>query len=825
MEPWQIAHVQNNLAALTRLTTCNSSLVAILQTRDILSVNDISRLEAKRKSDGALAETSLLFEILGTRAGITQAELKLFAKFGQRIGHFGEDVSQLDYIILENMVGIEDICKIKGVNQVNVHLIEHTGGNFKLVQTFGDDSKIKEFIEKPQICDNFPACGCERGYENLVFKCRFRFQGYFYENITKEYSTSLSELLPEMRELLIVQDSVDLWEIIKLLDKISVVNDSQKQGKNSCEKTEIKSGFEQLKQKIEELFAHLNIEERELRELKTLAGITLFPAYTKNLIINNNVLKKFVTAGLLVKKEDESLTLQNQSLACYLVVNMLIENELHENFVRDLFRDCIEHQTIKKYIPYFSSGVEVDFSSKTTTKYQRISFESFKFTNGQLVKFLESVTLNHYKAIEQLMKNHIPPKSTIPWVYACVHANHYNLLKILLSVESNATAFQSEQQIILAVIYGRVQVIDLVVSHYVSQTSKQISQIKLKISDKEMDSDKAVPDAPQKSKFDKEFLCISLLHLAALRGNYLVMEYLLNHFINEKLTQSQMLEILRFCVVDTLYHDDEQIGERIRMIHLFFKIFPNYILTVQSDSDQQNPLFVPNIHVDLLQVIINKGLDDECSLRGVLHFCPTYMTPYQYDILVKFLHTNERVGVVNCSVGKWKCSPLYRAVQHLELFDSTLHVFSCAKADFNCRILSSAVDHKRSASLLERLIRAGADFRKEEEDGASWTVLHDAAVSYNLTALRYFIWRGCDVNAKDSNGNTPLHILLKFLGSLKGTHELVETLVQHGADVNVVGEEDQTPLSLAVGKRAKNCLDKWTFELLEKVTEKSVHTG
>ncbi|CAL8137406.1 unnamed protein product [Orchesella dallaii] len=103
---------------------------------------------------------------------------------------------------------------------------------------------------------------------------------------------------------------------------------------------------------------------------------------------------------------------------------MLIENELHENFVRDLFRDCIEHQTIKKFIPYFSSGLEVDFSSKTTIKYQHISFESFKFTNGQLVKFLESVTLDHYEAIEQLIKKHIPPKSTIPWVYACVHANH-----------------------------------------------------------------------------------------------------------------------------------------------------------------------------------------------------------------------------------------------------------------------------------------------------------------------------------------------------------------------------------------------------------------
>ncbi|CAL8104499.1 unnamed protein product, partial [Orchesella dallaii] len=757
--------------------------------------------------------------------GITQPELKLFAKFGQRIGHFGDDTSQLDYVILENMVGIEEICKIKGVNQVNVHLIEHTDGNFKLVRTFGDDSKIKKFIENPQICDNFPGCGCERGYENLVFKCVFRFQGYFYENITKEYSTSLNELLPEMRELLNIQDSVDLWEITNLLDKISVVNDSQEESNNSCEKTEIKSGFVQLTQKLEELFAHLNIEERELRELKNLAAIILFPTRTKNLIINNNVLEKFVTSGLLVKKEDESLTFTNQSLACYLVVNMLIENELHENFVRDLFRDCIEHQTIKNFIPYFSSGVEVDFSSNTTIKYQHISFESFKFTNDQLVKFMESVTFNHYEVIEQLIKKHIPSKSTIPWIYACVHGNHYNLLKILLSVESNATAFQSEQQIMLAVIYSRVQVIDLIMSHYVSQTSKQIDQIKLKISNKEMGRGKAVQDAPQKSKLDIEFLSISLLHLAALRGNYFVMEYLLNHFLNEKLTQSQILEVLHFCVVDTLYHDDDQISERIKMIHLFFKIFPNFILTVQSDSVQENPLFVPNIHVDLLQLLINKGLDDECSLRGVLHFCPTYVTPNQYDILVKFLDTKGKVGVVNCSVGKWKCSPLYRAVQHLELFDSTLEVFSCAKADFNSRILSSAVDHKRSASLLERLIRAGADFRKEEKDGSSWTVLHHAAFSYNLTALRYFIWKGCNVNAKDSNGNTPLHILLKFLGSLKVTHELVEALVQHGADVNVVGEDDQTPLSIAVEKRANKCLDKWTFELLERVAEKSVHTG
>ena len=67
--------------------------------------------------------------------------------------------------------------------------------------------------------------------------------------------------------------------------------------------------------------------------------------------------------------------------------------------------------------------------------------------------------------------------------------------------------------------------------------------------------------------------------------------------------------------------------------------------------------------------------------------------------------------------------------------------------------------------------------------------IHDAAVFGNIEAVKKHLAAGADVNAKDENGETPLH--------LAPTKETAELLIAEGADVNAKSRSGHTSLHLA----------------------------
>ncbi len=73
------------------------------------------------------------------------------------------------------------------------------------------------------------------------------------------------------------------------------------------------------------------------------------------------------------------------------------------------------------------------------------------------------------------------------------------------------------------------------------------------------------------------------------------------------------------------------------------------------------------------------------------------------------------------------------------------------------------------------------------------TELHDAAVKRNTEAVRSLVKTDADlVHARDEKQRTPLQ-----LASRGGCLEVVELLIEAGADVNTTDEKFQTPLQMA----------------------------
>lgn len=96
--------------------------------------------------------------------------------------------------------------------------------------------------------------------------------------------------------------------------------------------------------------------------------------------------------------------------------------------------------------------------------------------------------------------------------------------------------------------------------------------------------------------------------------------------------------------------------------------------------------------------------------------------------------------------------------------------------------------------LIESLIDAGASIEARDSEGQ--TPLHTAVeASRSATVVEALLDSGANINATDDAGRTPLHIAVDMpLSRIEG---VVELLLDRGADVDAVDGEGQTPCQLA----------------------------
>jgi ankyrin repeat protein len=175
------------------------------------------------------------------------------------------------------------------------------------------------------------------------------------------------------------------------------------------------------------------------------------------------------------------------------------------------------------------------------------------------------------------------------------------------------------------------------------------------------------------------------------------------------------------------------------------------------------------------------------------------------NIVQVLLAAGANISVVD----KWGFSPLHELARNMRT-KAALMLLETGKADLTLRTQSgvSALDFaagKGDYDLVQSLLERGASVQSEPGSDSALHYAVGADTDDNLyTIVERLLDEGCDVNAKNAKGWTPLHSLL---AAKKEKENIVRLLLSRGADINMSDNNGDTVLNcLARHSRASESM-------------------
>lgn len=181
-------------------------------------------------------------------------------------------------------------------------------------------------------------------------------------------------------------------------------------------------------------------------------------------------------------------------------------------------------------------------------------------------------------------------------------------------------------------------------------------------------------------------------------------------------------------------------------------------------------------------------------------------------VMVNFLIDNG--ADVNAS-DRWKHTPLTRACGVQEANLPLVQLLINKGADINWQGINGNTPlhwaaYRGNLEIAKILINNGADINIDDkydgpiETSSIFGTILEMAINGNVNEdmVILLIESGVNINKKDFNGNSPLH-----LAAFKGYTDITRSLIDHGAELNAVNNFNRTPLYYAAKHGYKSVAD------------------